>query len=211
MAWVDGISVSGVVQVVSAVAAAISAIAACAAARATYRSIEQPALERKKDARAEAISALDGFVVDLAAMRRTFDVRSTVVERIHGAYKEGKREDLVAAINGMAEVDGTERIPKIAAGFHNLELLLALDRLRASVLAWSSKTKKFTFDLHSHFQKKEDLEVRELDAVKELNDRVLSDMRKLGKLMIELFPERKEELSCVVSESRGIVLEKSPV
>lgn len=210
MGWLDGISISGVIQGVSAVAAAVSAIAACAAAMATYRSVSQPAREREREAKAIATATLDGFVGDLVLMRRAFNVRSVIVYALHAAYKDGKQSEVVAAVNAMSASIGRASIPRLRPSSDNLEIVIALNRLRTSLNEWESTTKTFTFDLHSFFYDRDDLGIRELDRLKDLYDRVIRDMINLGEEVSLLFPGRKEELSSVVSKSKGIVLQKSP-
>ncbi|MBN5053129.1 hypothetical protein [Stenotrophomonas maltophilia] len=208
VAWIDGISVNGVLQGVSAVAAAVSAIGACAAARATYRSIDQPAQERMQEARAIAIAALDGFVVQLASLRRDFAIYSLGVSFAQRSYKEGKRDEVVKGIRLMSGANPAAYIPQLPAGYHNLDLVLALNRLRASFVEWEAKTKGFTFELHSAFDDKETLEIRALEKVEALRVRAMNDMRILGKLLGDLLPARKEELSIVVHPSDGYVMEE---
>jgi transcriptional regulator of aromatic amino acid metabolism len=211
LGWLDGFSLNGLLQGVSAVAAAVSAIGACVAARATYRSIEQPAEERRQEARAIAIAALDGFVAKLVSMRATFEVNSLIVSQSRRFHAEGKRDDLVQGIRSISGVAEVVDIPMLPPGFHNLDLVLALNRLRESVIQWSVITSSFTFELHSVFDDKETLELRALEVLEASHTRVMNDMRILGGLLGDLLPLRKEELSRVVHTSNGFVIEKFPL
>lgn len=208
MSWIDENLLNGTVQAVSAIAAAIGAIGACWAAHATYRSVKEPANERRLESRAIAIAALDGFVAKLATMRRSFGIRRLVISQASRYYDEGRKDEVEQGIRSISGIDQMDDIPVLPAGYHNLDLVLALNRLRASCVQWNVTTKEFTFDIHSFFDDKEDLERMALDGVEELHSRVVGDMRILGKLLGELFPNRRDELEIVVDPSDGFMLSR---
>ncbi|HCT26930.1 MAG TPA: hypothetical protein DIW85_12025 [Stenotrophomonas sp.] len=164
-----------------------------------------------REARAIAIAGLDGFVVELASLRRAFGIHRLVVSYARKIYKEGKRDEVVEGIKSMSDTAGIDGVPQLPAGYHNLDLVLALNRLRVSLSEWRATTKDFTFELHSVFDDKETLEARALDGVESLHSRVMNDMRILGKLLGDLLPLRKEELEIVVHPFDGFFLEKDLV
>lgn len=208
MNWVDEYLSNGTVQAISAIAAAIGALGACWAAHATYRSVKEPANERRLESRAIAIAALDGFVATLATMRRLFGVRRLVISQASRYYDEGRKDEVEQGIRSISQIDQMDDIPILPAGYHNLDLVLALNRLRASCAQWKVMTQDFTFDIHSFFDDKEELERMAIEGVEELHARVVGDMRVLGKLLGDLFPNRRNELEIVVDPSDGFTLSR---
>ncbi|QXQ03958.1 hypothetical protein KX724_07660 [Stenotrophomonas indicatrix] len=185
------------------VATSLSAVGALAAAVATYFGVAAPAAQRKRDARAVALASMDAYLSELVSLRETFAINSLVLAGARRAWDEHGDADAIALdVHTRAKVPD---VPVLPVDWHNLEISIALNRLRSSLVSWERAAATFSLDARAFFHDADAWIDHAFSYLEELRADVMVNIRNVGKLIEPvLLEDRKSELAKILVPHDGL-------
>ena len=191
------------IQIVTLVATSLSAVGAVAAAVATYYGVAAPALQRKRDARAVALASMDSYLPALVALRNAFAINTLLIAGLRREWDEmGDAEKVRLELMSRASVP---EVPRLPADWHNLELSIALDRLRDALAQWENAASTFSLDARAFFIDEDKWADHAFEYLDDRRAHVMNSIRNVGRLVEPvLMHDRKEELAKVLIEHDGL-------